>query len=176
MKKIVPFAALTLLIVGFLLNLHFQKEQEYAKNDSYESCAAAGLPILDSYPPQCKVPNGKSFTQDIGNELELHDEVLITSPRPNQKISSPITIKGKARGSWFFEASFAGQLFDESNNLIGNVTLEANGDWMTQDFVAFSGKLEFSKPTTKKGKLYIKNANPSGDPIRDKTLIVPVNF
>ncbi len=176
MKKIVPIAAVALLIGGVVLRLHFQKEQEYAKIDSYETCASAGLPILESYPPQCRVPNGKSFTQDIGNELELHDEILISNPRPNQKIASPVSISGKARGNWFFEARFSGRLLDNNNKPIGNVILEASGDWMTQDFVDFKGKLEFPKPTTKRGKLILKNANPSGDPVRDKTLIVPVSF
>lgn len=176
MKKIVPIAAAVLLIAGFLLYLHFQEEQTYSKIDSYETCAGAGLPILDSYPPQCKVPNGKSFTQNIGNELELRDEILVSKPRPNQKVKSSSTVEGKARGSWFFEANFSGELFDDNNKSLGIVVLEATEEWMTQDFVSFSGKLEFATPATKKGKLIIKNANPSGMPENEKALTIPVNF
>lgn len=31
--------------------------------DNFEKCAAAGYPILDSYPEQCRTPEGKSFTK-----------------------------------------------------------------------------------------------------------------
>jgi hypothetical protein len=85
-------------------------------------------------------------------------------------------IKGKARGSWFFEASFSGLLFDEKDKPLASVTLGANENWMTNEFVDFSGKLEFPKPTTKKGTLILRNANPSGDPSRDKSLRIPIKF
>jgi hypothetical protein len=29
--------------------------------NSYEACASAGYPILESYPSQCKTPNGRTF-------------------------------------------------------------------------------------------------------------------
>lgn len=31
--------------------------------DSYESCIAAGNPMLKTYPPRCITPEGKSFAQ-----------------------------------------------------------------------------------------------------------------
>ncbi|MFH2021021.1 MAG: Kazal-type serine protease inhibitor [archaeon] len=37
---------------------------------SYEDCVNAGYPVLESYPQQCKTPDGKSFTQVIDNGLE----------------------------------------------------------------------------------------------------------
>ena len=44
----------------------------------------------------------------IGNELEKADMIRVDAPRPNQVIQSPLTVKGEARGAWFFEASFPG--------------------------------------------------------------------
>lgn len=32
---------------------------------SYEECAAAGYPILESYPEQCSVPDGPTFTREL---------------------------------------------------------------------------------------------------------------
>jgi hypothetical protein len=32
---------------------------------SFEECAAAGYPIMDSYPEQCATPEGKNFTKNI---------------------------------------------------------------------------------------------------------------
>jgi hypothetical protein len=33
--------------------------------ESFEECARAGYPILESYPRQCRTPDGKSFTESI---------------------------------------------------------------------------------------------------------------
>lgn len=30
---------------------------------SFEECVKAGYPVMETYPPQCKTPDGKSFTQ-----------------------------------------------------------------------------------------------------------------
>jgi len=38
--------------------------------DSFASCSKAGFPILETYPEQCKLPNGKSFTRDIGQAIQ----------------------------------------------------------------------------------------------------------
>lgn len=131
---------------------------------------------MDSYPPRCVTSDKRSFTQNIGNELELRDEILISSPRPNQVIHSPLRVTGKAVGSWFFEASFTAELFDANNHMVGKTVLRAQGDWMTTTFVPFAGALSFEKPQTATGTLKIKNANPSGDPQRDKILTMPVKF
>ena len=142
---------------------------------SYEECIKAHNIILDSYPPQCKTKDGKSFTEDIGNELQLTDQILISSPRPAQVIKSPLTIKGRARGGWFFEAEFTANLVDSHNDVIGSAILRADGDWMTQDFVPYSGVLTFTT-TAKTGKLLLEKANPSGLPENAKQLVIPVKF
>lgn len=165
--------AIVLAIFGFR---YVQKQQAIANINSFEECVAAGYPIMTSYPGQCRVPGGKSFTENIGNELEFSDEILMETPRPNQKISSPLKVKGKARGNWFFEASLSGELYDNTNKSLGVVVLQAQGEWMTEDFVLFTGELKFKPSATGNGKLLIKNANPSGLPKNEKTLNIPVYF
>ncbi len=32
---------------------------------NFEECAAAGNPIMESYPPRCMTKDGRSFTQDV---------------------------------------------------------------------------------------------------------------
>lgn len=165
-----------LLVIGVYSSFYFYTREQYAKISTYEECVAGGFPILESYPSQCHVPNGKSFTQNIGNELEYSHEFTLENPRPNQKISSPIEISGKARGIWYFEGSFSGELFDGNKKSLGTVILTAQGEWMTEDFVPFKGQLIFQNTATDKGELIIKNANPSGLPENEKTLTIPVTF
>lgn len=142
---------------------------------NFEECLHLGYPILESYPRQCRAPNG-TFTEDIGNELEKRDLIRISSPRPNELIESPLEIKGEARGYWFFEASFPVKLKDENDTEIGMGIAQALSDWMTEDFVPFETQIEFQKPATNKGLLILKKDNPSGLPEYDDELRVPVRF
>ena len=141
---------------------------------NYETCKLAGGTILETHPPQCQY-EGKKYTEDIGNELDLYDLITIANPRPNQKISSPLEIRGAARGSWYFEASFPIKLIDEKGNTIAQTHGEAQGDWMTKDFVPYKATLAFKTNSTK-GTLILMKDNPSGDPKNDKQLKVPVVF
>jgi hypothetical protein len=34
---------------------------------SFEQCAAAGYPVMQSYPPQCTLPSGRFFVQQLVN-------------------------------------------------------------------------------------------------------------
>lgn len=144
--------------------------------NNFEECVSAGYPVLESYPRQCKTPEGKTFTEDIGNELEKSDLIKVNTPRPNQAIQSPIVIEGEARGFWFFEASFPVKLLDGNGNLIATTIAQAQGDWMTEDFVPFEAELHFELPVTEKGTLILEKDNPSGLPENADELRIPVKF
>lgn len=143
---------------------------------SFEDCVKAGFPVLESYPPQCKTSDGKSFSQKIGNELEYVDLIVVDSPRLNTLLTSPVEVKGKARGTWFFEASFGVEIKDANGLELGNAVAQAEGEWMTEEFVPFKAILNFTKPTTSTGELIIRNANPSGLAENEKELRIPVAF
>ncbi|MFZ5559237.1 MAG: Gmad2 immunoglobulin-like domain-containing protein [Patescibacteria group bacterium] len=102
--------------------------------------------------------------------------IQIESPMANETISSPLIIKGKARGFWFFEASFPIKLVDEKGDLIKQHYAQAKGDWMTEDFVPFEANLTFSVPNIQKGFLVFEKDNPSGLPENADELKMPVLF
>lgn len=176
-KKIFIFLIIVIL-VGTALYFTVCKPGEAPPPDinSFEECVSAGYPVLESYPRQCKTPDGKTFTEDIGNELEKVDLIQIDNPRPNQIIESPLFIKGKAKGNWYFEADFPVKLFDDNNFLLGITPAQALGDWMTEDFVPFSSTLLFAVPSTPKGRLVLEKDNPSGLPEHADELTIPVYF
>jgi len=35
------------------------------KITNFQQCAAAGYPVMQSYPPQCTLPNGRFFVQQV---------------------------------------------------------------------------------------------------------------
>ncbi len=106
-------------------------------------------------------------------------EVIITSPQPNQTITSPLTVEGKARGGqWFFEANAILRLLDASGNEIAVSNVMATTDWMTTDYIEFKGQIRFISPASDSGigTLIFKNDNPSGLPQNDKEFRVPIRF
>lgn len=168
--------ALALLATAVSAYFYITTNNKNSKIASFADCKNAGYPILESYPAQCKTSDGKSYTEEIGNEIEKMDLIILESPRPNQKITSPQTIKGKARGTWFFEGSFPFKLIDEGGFLIDQGNAQAVGDWMTEDFVPFTAKLTAPIPTGGKGMLILEKDNPSGLPENADQLEVPVVF
>jgi len=141
---------------------------------SFDDCVAAGNPVMKSYPRQCRAGD-KTFTEDIGNELEKRDLIRLDSPRPNQTIKSPLQITGQARGYWFFEAVFPVNLLVDGQVIAAGLA-QAQEEWMTEDFVPFEVELIFAKPEFGKGELILERDNPSGLPENADELRVPVVF
>ncbi len=144
--------------------------------DSFETCSTAGNPIMESYPQQCRAADGTVYMEDIGNELEKLDLILINTPRPNAVIRSPLQIEGEARGPWFFEADFPIELMDNKGEIIGTAIAQAQGEWMTEEFVPFTATLTFTKPAGCRGDLVLIKDNPSDLEELDDMLRVLVKF
>jgi hypothetical protein len=104
------------------------------------------------------------------------DEIVVESPKLGDEVSSPLTMRGRARGSWYFEASAPVMVIDTTGKILGRGHVEAQGEWMTSEFVPFEGKVAFDKPTTEGGAIIFMNDNPSGEESRAKYLAVPVFF
>ena len=180
MRKFILIGTLLLIIIilaGGWFDLSYKNSQEPGVSvNNFEECIAKGYPVLESYPRQCRTPDGKTFIEDIGNELEKQNLIRVSKPRPNEIVESPLKIEGEARGGWFFEASFPVKLFDDNGFLLGITPAQALGNWMTEDFVEFSATLPFAVPSASKGKLILEKDNPSGLPEHADELIIPVYF
>jgi hypothetical protein len=180
MKKLITVVILILVILGagFLVWKYEANKKALAAISSFQECVAKGFPVLESYPRQCKTPDGRTFTEDIGNALEKQDLIKVTEPLPNAVIQSPLTIRGEARGFWFFEASFPVQLLDGNGNEVSLSPsyIMTQGEWMTENFVPFEAQIEFQKPATKTGTLILKKDNPSDLPQNADELRIPVSF
>ncbi|MDO8584572.1 MAG: Gmad2 immunoglobulin-like domain-containing protein [bacterium] len=102
--------------------------------------------------------------------------IVIFTPKADDVIASPLAFSGKARGYWFFEASFPVRVFDASGAELGVGIAQAEDEWMTEDFVPFSGSVEFRAPGTPTGKVVFQKDNPSGLLEHDAAVEVPVRF
>ncbi len=189
MKKIIVIFVIGLVVIlavgGLVYYYKFYQETPPVSNENqnvpivmvtnFEECAAAGNPVMESYPRQCRA-GGENFTEYIGNELEKTNLIRIDSPRPNAIVTSPLEVTGQARGTWYFEASFPVKLLDGNGNQLAIIPAQAEGEWMTENFVQYKATLEFTAPTTATGTLVLEKDNPSGLPENEDSLIVPIRF
>lgn len=124
--------------------------------------------------PAAEIP--AEGTDQPNTDPGLPDLIRVTTPRSGETVTSPLTITGEARGTWYFEASFPVELLDANGNRIAIAPAQAQGEWMTEEFVPFKLALEFPKPSTPTGTLVLHRDNPSGLPEHDKEIRVPVRF
>lgn len=75
-------------------------QQKLADIQNFDSCAGAGFPVMESYPAQCKTPDGRFFTEVIDQVIKLPETApVFSSPTatpsvtPKQKSSvTPTTL------------------------------------------------------------------------------------
>ncbi len=73
-------------------------------------------------------------------------------------------------------ASFPVRLFDDKGQELAVGIAQAEGEWMTTEFVPFTATLNFTQPTSGPGVLILQKDNPSGLPEHDAELRLLINF
>lgn len=123
------------------------------------------------------------FAQCPGESTSAGEEsdpmIVIDSPQAGTVITSPVTITGRARGPWFFEASFPISIVNWDGLIIGEGIATARDDWMTEDLVPFSATISYTVATQTpyaRGTIILNKDNPSGLPEHDDFREIPVIF
>lgn len=182
---------LVLAAIAVLYDLINKKAVRTPLITTFLECKAAGHPILESFPEQCKVPNGPTFVnqnQQVQGSDPINpqatsttisgqkDLIRVDNVSINQLVGSPLVVKGSARGTWFFEASFPVELVDGNGKRLTIKPAQATENWMTENFVPFNVTLTFATPVTSTGTLILHKDNPSGEASRGDSLRIPVRF
>ena len=127
---------------------------------------------------------GNIFKQ-VNPTASKENLIIVYTPKIGDRIRSPLVIRGQARGSWYFEATFPVVLTDWDGKIIAQHYAQAQGEWMTTNFVPFEAKLEFVSPVfpeadknhfSRRGTLILQKDNPSGLPEYDNALEFEVFF
>ena len=126
--------------------------------------------------PSTPTSTAPATTSTVSIRTEKQNIIQVDNLPDNMLIQSPLTVTGKARGTWYFEASFPIELRDGNDVLLAQTPAQAQGDWMTINSVPFSATLTFTTPTTTQGTLILRKDNPSGEPQDDDQLVIPVTF
>ncbi len=116
--------------------------------------------------------NGQEPQQPVQDE-----RINVSQPRPNDTIDMPLVVRGEARGTWYFEASFPVEVRSASGELLAIKPAQAQGEWMTEDFVPFEVTFEhLNWGDAKEGELILRRDNPSGLPEHDAHITIPIRF
>ena len=126
------------------------------------------------------VTNPPEIPADIKAHIQSKSNMIVLeSPAPYTTIDSPVTLKGKARGNWFFEASFPIVVVNWDGLIIGQGIATADGEWMTTEFVPFTATITYTEDPnvySQNGALILKKDNPSGLSENDDALEIPIIF
>jgi len=110
--------------------------------------------------------------------------IVIISPKVNEGISIPFKITGRVTGDGW--AGFEGQvgtveLVQDSmqpNEVMANAVLQATSEWtaLPTNFEANISDVSDNINIGMNANLIFHNENPSGDPAKDKTFVLPVKI
>ncbi len=136
--------------------------------------------------PKCEFvcPPAPAIPADVQASLDAKaDLIVVESLMPGSVVTNGMTVTGKARGNWFFEASFPVSIVNWDGRIIAQSIATANGEWMTTEFVPFAATLNFESPYKegdpdfmKRGAIIIQKDNPSGLPENDDAIEIPITF
>ncbi len=139
-----------------------------------------GLGVFFAYPSFSKKPLVVEDQPSAKPVLVSKDDLIyVDTPAIESTVSNPITISGKARGGWYFEASFPVLVTNWEGLVIGEGYATAQGDWMTNDFVPFKTEISYDASklgSYEYGNLILQKSNASGDPERDDALTIKIKL
>jgi hypothetical protein len=128
--------------------------------NSSTTCTLPDLVIEDPAPAVA------TTTIDTMSDMIVVDDVsFATSTEDTEEMV--LTVVGKARGMWYFEASFPVELIVGTTTVAKGIA-EAQSDWMTEEFVPFEIEIEYATEYSgEDAVLILKKDNPSGLPEND---------
>jgi len=172
MKRYIILGVLVVLAIGALFFIPWKPQIPQDNVVDFATCEQAGGNITGTDTATCTMLDGRTFQEQPVAE----SEVVLDTPQFGDLVTSPMTVAGKARGNWFFEANIPVMLKDENGNILVQKGVMTSADWMTTDFVPFSTTLTFDPGDASMGVLIISKDNPSGLPQNDSSFAVPVRF
>ena len=109
------------------------------------------------------------------------DLIVVDLPYPGAVTGKEFSVIGRARGYWFFEASFPLQLLCADGKVLANGYAEAQPDpvtgevnWMTENFVPFKGEIKAPESYIGPATLILRKDNASGLPEHDASISFPI--
>ncbi len=104
------------------------------------------------------------------------DNIVVELPFPGAVTGKSFSVVGKARGMWYFEASFPVKVLDRDGKVLAQVPAQAQGEWMTSEFVPFKVDIQVPDSYIGPATLVLQKDNPSGLPQNDASISFPITI
>ena len=122
----------------------------------------------------CGVPNGDA--PPAPDEDDVSAFITVDTPAEGDEVSTPLTVTGEARGTWFFEGDFPMHLLTEEGDILESHFATAQDEWMTEDFVPFEGEIAFTVEEETSAVLRLERDNPAEKEELDMHLDIPLTL
>ncbi len=116
---------------------------------------------------------GDEIKGEITYKNATKDLIEVALPFPGAVTGKEFSVIGKARGYWFFEASFPIQVFDKDGKLLATAIAQAQDEWMTTEFVPFRADVKVPQSYIGPATLVLNKDNPSGLPENEASISFP---
>jgi hypothetical protein len=121
--------------------------------------ACAVLLLCACNPPAAPPAEAPAAPAQAARAARVAD-ILVSTPSPNARVTSPLVVSGFARGPWYFEALFPAQLIGPNDEIIAEAPAQAQTDWMTEDPVEFRAEFTFNVTRETRATLFLQEAMP----------------
>ncbi len=177
MKKfIISILALAIVVGGFIFFYKKAGSPIVLDVKSFEDCLDAGYPVLESFPRQCKTPDGRTFAEEVVPPITYNntskEKIVVDMPTPGSVTGKEFEVRGKAAG-WYFEGSFPAKVLDKNGKVLWQGPAQAQGDWMTAEFVPFKFLVKVPENYIGPATLVLEKDNPSGEAKFDASISFP---
>jgi len=171
------------------MNQQFFDIQYMRKNVIQASIVAVMIVVMAFLISSCDLSNqaGQEHVsqnnQDQQNQQDLSLQnsdsesmniVVVTNPKTNQEVTSPLTIEGTVPAGWAFEATFPVEIDDLNNETIAHAIAMTQTDWTAEGPIPFLTKISFTVSKKTPAILVLRNDNPSALPENEKEMRIPV--
>ena len=183
-KKVLGILCVSLLVLcvagvaWFIVRPFTKTTTVSAVVTSFKDCMDAGNPVMERYPRVCTTANGTTYTEEIPGTITYtnttSNTILHALPVPGSHTGKEIILTGKARGSWYFEASFPVEILDTSGKTLSVGYAQAQGEWMTNEFVPYISTIKIPVTYTGAVTVLLKKDNPSGMKENDASISFPI--
>lgn len=165
-NNIITISAVILLAIVLCLVLFFPRKISGPSNSSTPSNPQSAQ---NSQPAQ----NSKVVYANATTDL-----IQVVLPFPDAVVGKDFSVIGKARGVWFFEASFPLEVLDKDGAVLARTTAHPQGgaDWMTTNFVNFKVDIKVPQSYIGPAVLVLRKDNPSGMSENDASVSFPITI
>jgi len=179
MKKLNILVIIILVAVIVWLGLSKKEQKSVPQVMSFEDCAKAGYPVMESYPRQCKTPDGRTYTEELPVPITYKNTsaeyIVVDTPFPGAVTGKEFKVMGRAR-RFYFEASFPVEVLDKDGKQLFIGPAQAQGDWMVDAFVPFEINVKVPDSYIGPATLILHKDNPSGLPEHDASMSFPITI